>query len=326
MPLEKLVVFLCKFNEWNKYKTSNPGFQKHESWLFHVDDSNNRAFWVTTGDSDSNSKNALPEEDERQVDWCKNFNKRLVNSKLVQLDNNTEVIVFIHWGETNDIKMMKEPSMHLQELLRAVPEYSKWQIYSLSSHNMDVDVGPIGRVFDVSDPVVPVSNFDAWFEMYKQWWNDGPEAVNNEYANTPFPSHKDGRIDSNSSRCDANANHNANTDHNVNANANTVLCKKNAIGDKYNTTNSVNDATGSRKITAGVGLALWLVGILMSASSLVPVWLTYKCLRVMSFQAKTTPEIIYMLLVALLSTIFAEIILGGIFRMILPRRNADAKE
>lgn len=314
--LKQLIVFLCKEKEWNSYKACNlkfmPVSSKNVRWLAYDDVANNRRFVVMKwGDADRKPTRDLflkggQPRDMTKMSWCRHLRE-------MQSENNeTKVRVFIHWGETEELQKVKKASENLQAFLRPKSGFGTWEIFSLSSLNMDVTVGPIGRVFDVGEPVVPVSNFDDWFKMYTKWWEGGRSAVETAYSPpVAFPNHKDGRINLSDTGAQV-------------------------VPEEVGNGNTSSGGNGPAK-TPPQGIppkcknvwsqvvAVPLV-IMMGALSLVPVWMTCRCLSAISFQAKTVRGTISILLVALLSTAFTEFIFGWLLLTILPRRHGGTND
>ena len=316
--LKQLVVFLCKDNEWESYKESNPGFSeepisKDVNMLRHDDAANHRTFvvlkWV---DTERNHMRGVMLKEETPGDlemtnlpWVRRL-KKIMGETNATLD----VIVFIHWGGIEDPDKLRTASENLQKYLRT-KGYATWKIYSLSSQNMDVDHSPIGRVFDVSGPVVPVSNFDKWLAMYEIWWNERKEGVDNEDTCDNFPNHKDGKIsftakDSPPSKEEGSASTTQRREE-----------QREQTGE--------NDAnmTKTQKVSRGAKAGAFVVGLMMMALSMAPAWLAYQCLEAVSYQAKTTRGTVVLLLMVLLAVGFSEIILGWLFLTLLPRRKTS---
>lgn len=332
MEAKQLVVFLCKCEEWDKYKRSNPGFPQKdldftpkESWLFHEDIGKKRAFLVTSW-SEEERKNASAQLDSEegpdatQLSWREGLYSQKILETL-KIGTESEVIVFIHWGDTSTREAMTTPSIKLQEHLNKDPEYSTWKIYSLSSKNMGIVIGPHRVIFDVEDPVIPVSNFDAWYEMYKLWWQGGHEAVEtsaNYGSETTFPNHKDGRVClSKDVSTDSSGSQEEKTDSKSDSRKSPSAVSKQSTSWR---------ASGEIMIAVLAFVRTAIVGSMMAILSLVPLWLTFRCLQVMSFQAKTTRGTVFMLLVALLATIFAEIVWGWLFLAMRSQRRGQAND
>lgn len=338
--MKQLVVFICKDSEWDLYTKHNPGFQptnlKNNTWLFHADAANSRMFvvmkWESADRTDIRDKFLKREQprDLTQMQWC----RLLQNRDAFPRENATKVFAFVHWGDTANFEDMQTASEGLQTFLQAKPGYATWEIFGLSSHNMDVGVGPIGRVFDVGEPIVPVSNFDAWFEMYKKWWKDGRDAVETAYAApTPFPNHKDGRIVSHGAppavpRVDAAGNAGPKVEQTIanpieDPNSLSFTTQREGMAPQRLMASEQSRIHPAKSKNVWTLLGASFVGLIIAVLSLIPVGLAYQCLRASSFQAKTTRGTFALLLAALIATAFSELVLGCLLMAILHRRHGE---
>ena len=77
-----------------------------------------------------------------------------------------KMLVFVHWRGTTGFEGMDHISRRFNTFLKG--KYGdSWKSYAISSEMRTRFNKPI---FDVNEPVIPVVDFDKWFEMYEEWW------------------------------------------------------------------------------------------------------------------------------------------------------------
>ncbi|MBR6022228.1 MAG: hypothetical protein IK066_07400 [Kiritimatiellae bacterium] len=350
MKVKQLVVFLCEEKDWTSYKKSNPSFKKNDTCLYYISNAEGaeRAFVVLKWSEKHKEGLRLMliqgkhPTDMTKMAWC----QEILESWTPLLTKDAQVDVFVHWGGTTDETGMKKPSVELQKYLHSTNECATWQIFSLSSHGMDLDVrlSKSGRIFDVGGPTIPVSNFKEWFSMYETWWNAGEKggknAVESRYNGEPgtFPNHKDGGgtlpetltwdIASLGESRFAPEPSEAFPAVEAHENAEGERTAKGCAQEQGDNGSSSNPAAPKSflsnvrkwlKMVAGkvrnrMGMIVaFVIGLAMFVVALAPLLLVKQYLSIVPFQARTTRGGVAVLLVAIMAAAFAECVLGGLF-------------
>lgn len=99
-------------------------------------------------------------------------------------DGKDKGLVFLHWH--SDWESSKEKTKKLQDLLRK--QFPALEVRCISSEMPTPDYGP---VFDLRMPIVPVADFDRWFKMFDDYYNNGPQFIAENYTQDTYPSHRD---------------------------------------------------------------------------------------------------------------------------------------
>ena len=82
-------------------------------------------------------------------------------------DEQLRVIIFIHWHDTSGFQNLRSISDTFNTFLQSQNGSVEWLSRPVSSemHTQFNDF-----IFDVKKPIIPVADFDKWFEMYEEWW------------------------------------------------------------------------------------------------------------------------------------------------------------
>lgn len=94
-------------------------------------------------------------------------------------------VIFLHWH--NDWDSSLEKTAALQAFM--APRFPSVIFRCVGSQ---MPMTKYGCVFDTRNPVVPVTGFNRWFDMFEAYWSCGAKGVNEHtppYTNETFPCH-----------------------------------------------------------------------------------------------------------------------------------------